>query len=158
MSRPMVLLSESTLERIALAANRSHPLETGGILVGVHTGGLPWITDMVEISTNARGRTSYRIPRGATRSAVRGLRERDPRLGYLGDWHSHPMDVPASPTDRATLVATSAKAMAPVILLVARRVGSSYSHDVHLARGVVVRPCDASLAGDLPEPTNEGKP
>lgn len=98
-----VLVAESVSAALRLMAKRAHPQETGGILLGVRNGDRPWVTHAVEIPSLDRGRTHYRLPAGATTPAVARARETEPRLGYLGDWHSHPSDVGPSPTDRATM-------------------------------------------------------
>src|SRR6478752_2237464 len=95
-----VYISESALAAVRTAATHAHPLETGGILVGVQARLGAWITHAVEIPTQERGHTTYRLPANVTRKTVQQLRDTDPRIGYLGDWHSHPMDAPASGTDR----------------------------------------------------------
>ncbi|MFV9423791.1 Mov34/MPN/PAD-1 family protein [Microbacterium sp. S1037] len=152
-----VHVSESALDTIRAAATLSHPLETGGILVGVHTSRYPWVTHAVEVRTAERGHTAYRLPAGVTRRAVSQLRDLDPRVGYLGDWHSHPMDVPASATDRLTTVTTAVRTMQPTLLLIARCVEDQYAIDLHVARGVRLRTCAMIPAGDLPVPSTESE-
>lgn len=152
-----VHVSESAVDTIRAAATLSHPLETGGILVGVHTSRYPWVTHAVEFATVERGHTAYRLPAGVTRRAVSQLRDLDPRVGYLGDWHSHPMDVPASATDRLTTVTTAVRTMQPTLLLIARRVEDQYAIDVHVARGVRLRTCAIIPTGDLPVPSTESE-
>ena len=48
-------------------------------------------------------------PAGLTTPAVLRARTADHRLGYLGDWHSHPHDVGHSRTDLASLALISIK-------------------------------------------------
>ena len=98
-----VLVAESASTALRRMAKRAHPKETGGILLGVRNGDRPWVTLAVEIPSPDRGRSHYRMPAGATTPAVVRAREDEPRLGYLGEWHSHPSDVGPSPTDRATM-------------------------------------------------------
>ena len=99
MRPPRLWITETAETTMTEAAARAHPDETGGIMVGVLTNGHPWVIVAVEISTPERGRTHYRIPADATRTAVLRVRERDDRLGYLGDWHSHPRNVGPSSID-----------------------------------------------------------
>lgn len=40
-AEPIVYVSESALERLRVSAAHSHPLETGGILIGVTAGDSP---------------------------------------------------------------------------------------------------------------------
>ncbi|MGE2836009.1 Mov34/MPN/PAD-1 family protein, partial [Mycobacterium sp. SMC-4] len=95
-----LLLAESARATLTAAAAHAHPCETGGILIGVLADGHPWVTAAIEIATTDRGRARYRIPGGATHAAVQRSRATDDRLGYLGDWHTHPADAGPSPTDR----------------------------------------------------------
>jgi proteasome lid subunit RPN8/RPN11 len=99
---PIVYMSEWVLDRLQVNAARSHPLETGGILIGVTADSSPWVTDVREFDSPGRGPAQFILPRGVTQRAVRDARRLDARLGYLGDWHSHPADVPASRTDILT--------------------------------------------------------
>jgi proteasome lid subunit RPN8/RPN11 len=121
-----VLVTETALVALADAANRSYPFETGGILVGVTEAGCPWITEVIEVHSTDRGTRHYRLPAGATQPAVRAARRRDSRLGYLGDWHSHPGDAGASGIDLATLAVMTARRRNPPgpTLLVVRRTPS----------------------------------
>lgn len=149
---PTVLLAESAQHHLIQAAKRSHPNETGGILLGLNANGTPWITHIVEIPSDDRGRSHYRLPGGQTQAAVHAAREKDPRLGYLGEWHSHPADVAPSPTDRATmrrLTYLRQPRFGPV-LIVARRTNNGYNLDTRQI--VFSRLCTRSLTttGDLP--------
>jgi integrative and conjugative element protein (TIGR02256 family) len=127
MTRPVqtktIMLAESASATLARLARRAHPNETGGILLGVRNAGRPWITQAVEIPSTDRGRNHYRLPAGTTRAAVDRARDADPRLGYLGEWHSHPSDVAPSPTDRATMrrLAVRHPRTALVLIVVRRR-------------------------------------
>ena len=153
-----VLLAESAQHRLIQAAKRAHPHETGGILLGVNANGTPWITQVVEIPSDDRGRSHYRLPGGQTQAAVRAAREDDPRLGYLGEWHSHPADVGPSPTDRATmrrLTYLLQPRFGPV-LIVARRTSGGYNLDVRQI--MFPRLCVRGLTptGDLNRPGKSG--
>jgi len=158
---PLLMVSESAQTCMRLAAARSHPVETGGLLIGVHLDGHPWVVAAVEIATNDRGRNHFKIPAGATQPAVRAARAADPRLGYLGDWHSHPNDVGPSPADLATLGLISIKhARDPnPALVIVRRHGVGYALDARRITALRPRTCEVRLMGDLP-PTdpNEGMP
>lgn len=146
----IVFMSESVLERLKDTADRSHPLETGGILIGVRAAESPWVTEVREFDSPGRGPAQFILPRGVTQRSVRDARRADARLGYLGDWHSHPADVPASGTDLLT-TRTSALAMRrPVLLLVARRRGATYALDLSMARGTRIVLCRIIPTGDLP--------
>jgi proteasome lid subunit RPN8/RPN11 len=141
------------------AAARSHPNETGGILVGVEHAGHPWVTGVIEIVTGDRGRHHYKIPGGATQPAVLAARRTDPRVGYLGDWHSHPADVGPSSKDLATLVLISVKSpLKPnPTLVVVRNTSGGRVLDVRRFVGVTPRVCEVRYLGDLPMPAANGE-
>jgi hypothetical protein len=77
--------------------------ETGGILVGVYSGGTPLITHALEVASQNPSRNRFQIPAGITHHLVDCVRRVDPRLGYLGEWHTHPADVRASDVDLSTM-------------------------------------------------------
>lgn len=153
------MIAEQAHRVMTCAAHQSHPLETGGILIGVHVDGQPWITQAIEIPTPDRGRRHYRIPAGATHAAVLGAREADFRLGYLGDWHSHPSDLGPSPTDLATLALMSIKHPrdANPTMIVVRRAPHGYELDARRIQTVSPRACDIALTGDLPTQAHPGR-
>jgi proteasome lid subunit RPN8/RPN11 len=134
------------------AATKAHPNETGGILVGVHLDGQPWVTHAIEVPTPDAGRHHYKIPAGVTQPAVLAARRTDHRLGYLGDWHAHPANVGPSPTDLATLALFSIKhPLTPnPTLVVVRRSGDTYVLDARRILAITPRQCDLRTVGDLP--------
>lgn len=136
------------------AAAKAHPNETGGILLGVHTdGGHPWVTRAIEIATSDRGHHHYRIPAGTTQARVHAARRTEQRLGYLGDWHSHPANIGPSPTDLATLAMYSIKhpRTANPTLIVVRNTPVGRVVDARRIVTVATRSCDVQLTGDLPQ-------
>lgn len=145
-------ITEAARTTMAAAAARAHPIETGGILIGVYLDGHPWITTAVEIPTTDRGRSHYRIPAGATHVAVLGARAVDHRLGYLGDWHSHPHDVGPSPKDLASLALVSMKRprLPNPTQIVLRRTDHGYTLDARRIVAFTPRVCTIELTGALP--------
>lgn len=151
---PLLVLSESAQAAMIGAATKAHPDETGGILVGVYVDNQPWVTRAIEIPSPHRGRHHYKIPAGATQPAVHHARREDIRLGYLGDWHTHPADVGPSPTDLATLAIFSVQhpRTPNPTLVVARNTTDGYTLDTRRILSARPRPCEVRLAGDLPRP------
>src|SRR5438046_7342933 len=96
----VVLVAESAEAFMRTAAARAYPHETGGILLGVWAERRPWVTHAREIGSPDRGPTHYVLPAGKTRALVEQMQHLDARLGYLGDWHTHPAEAAASPVDR----------------------------------------------------------
>ena len=94
----------------------------------------------------------YVLPAGVTRSLVEQMQCTDSRLGYLGDWHTHPMNAAASRVDRQTvrrLTETMGPDSGEVVLLVVRRRGGDHAIDAHLADRCGVRPVSIVRTGDL---------
>lgn len=148
---PQVRMSENVSAVLRRHAREAEPNETGGILLGVRTNGRPWITHAVEIASQDRGRSHYRLPAGATSPAVDRARQQDPRLGYLGEWHSHPTDVGPSPTDRATMRRLALRCLGTgLILIVVRRGQQGHWLDLRETAFPFLRKQDAVLTGDLP--------
>lgn len=151
-SAPLFFLSESVKAAMVAAAAHAHPYETGGILIGVHLDNQPWVTRAIEIPSPNRSRHHYKIPAGATQPAVHAARRADPRLGYLGDWHTHPADVGPSPTDLATLAIFSIKhpRTPNPTLVVVRNSADGYTLDTRRILAIAPRTCEVRLVGDLP--------
>ncbi|WP_296604657.1 Mov34/MPN/PAD-1 family protein [Nocardioides sp.] len=149
---PLLVVSESAESAMVAAAAKAHPNETGGILIGVYLDDQPWVTRAIEIPSPYRGRHHYKIPAGATQPAVHAARRDDHRLGYLGDWHTHPADVGPSPTDLATLALFSiTHPLTPnPTLVVVRNTGDGYVIDARRILTITPRTCGLRIAGDLP--------
>ena len=157
-SSPHLLVSESAHHAMSAAARRAHPNETGGILVGVHIDGQPWVTAAVELVTSDRGRNHYKIPSGVTQPAVLAQRQIDERVGYLGDWHSHPGNAGPSPTDLATLAFISIihpRTPNPTLVVV-RRNTNGYVLDARRIVATTPRNCHLRITGGLPPLTQPG--
>lgn len=133
-----VFVAEAVLDGLRASAERSRPHETGGILVGVLRDGEPWITSAVEVRDLGRTSSRYVIPAGATPAAVSAAQAADGRVGYIGDWHSHPADVEASATDRGTLARNSRRRSrtkgVPTVMFVVRDTADGWVVDA-LAAG-----------------------
>ena len=153
-TNPVLVLSESAQVAMVDAANRAYPQETGGILIGAQLDGQPWATRAVEFTTPDRGRHHYKLPAGATQPAVRAARREDWRLGYLGDWHTHPADIGPSFTDLTTLARFSVRhPRSPnPTLVVVRRTATGHFLDARRIVALTPRLCEVRLAGDLPAP------
>jgi integrative and conjugative element protein (TIGR02256 family) len=102
--RPPILVVEEALVSLRACADAAAPFETGGLIVGVTTTDSIWITSFVEIQGIMRHRSRFVIPAGVTHPTIDALRRQDRRLGYLGDWHTHPADVGPSCVDFKTFL------------------------------------------------------
>lgn len=147
-----IWLSEPALEQILAAAGEHHPDEIGGVLIGVETERRPWVTRAVTVPSRRATPVYYEIPAGARRQAVRRSRRDDPRLGYLGDWHSHPADIGPSGKDRETMADLAAdrdSGCPRPVLLLARRRGEDYRLDARQQVGSKLRELRPIMAGPL---------
>lgn len=149
--RPLLVVSEAAQASMTASAALAHPNETGGILIGVRLDGHPWVTTAVEIASVDIGRRRYRLPAGTTQPAVHAAREADPRVGYLGDWHSHPEDVGPSRTDLVTLglISINHSEDPNPTLIVVRNASDGYVLDARRIVAFTARACELRLAGSL---------
>lgn len=147
-----MLLSECAGRVLRRAAAEAHPFETGGILVGVYSRGRPWVTQAIEVQTANRGPRHFVVPTGATGQLLSEARNTDRRLGYLGEWHVHPLDVGPSRIDRATMKSLLTRAdgsQRHPILLIVRRRDCSYELEAREWRWMGARLLRITAAGDL---------
>jgi proteasome lid subunit RPN8/RPN11 len=156
-----VWVSEGARETIVDAAVRAHPYETGGVLVGVVVTGKrndrPWVTHAVEVRSRRRGRTHYQVPAGSRRRSVKRLRKVDARVGYLGDWHSHPINLGPSPKDAASIASASVSGdCGRPLLFVVLRATEGYEIDARQWSGSSLRILRVIEAGPLPPPREAG--
>ncbi len=117
-----IRLDKTAFSLAADAARAGAPQETGGILVGfgsrdgLHVVGMPVVGDP---TASGCSYTRWEVTAQATLDQVRSA-SGHPALGYIGDWHSHPMDAGPSPTDRASLRRAASQFSRPIGLVVLR--------------------------------------
>lgn len=112
-----------------------------------------------QVPSTAPRRYVYELPAGVTTPIVRQARESDPRVGYLGDWHSHPADRQASLTDlqtyRRVLRFAFGRAEQAPLLVVVRLSPGGWVLDVMATRSWrrAPKPVSVTLTGP-PAPTS----
>lgn len=154
-------ITEAARRTLIEAAQQSAPNESGGILIGVLRDGDAWIVMAVEVEDPSRGRSRFVIPEGVTPAVVEITRQIDIRFGYVGDWHSHPADLPASPTDKDTLAKSARRRRAdtqPLVLIVVRASRDGWSVEALCDAGAGPEAIELRLTGALPplEPGDDG--
>jgi len=91
---------------------------------------------------------------GAGWDVLEAARQRDDRQGYLGDWHSHPVNVGPSPLDRRTLGAiakdSTARSAMPLLCLLRRGEDGKYTTDIWRWTPVGLMTTRIIMAGGLP--------
>jgi len=116
------------LSQLQVEAERSDPLETGGILLGYRdeAGGEIVVTAMVGPGRDARHRRRSFVPDHSfhEREVARLYTESGRTWSYLGDWHTHPGGpLSLSLKDQRTLTriarARTARVAHPVMVLLA---------------------------------------
>ena len=151
-----VNLSETALSTVYDRAATAMPVETGGVLVGCEVDGRITITDAIEIPDRNARCDRYGVPAGAASEAVELARATDPRVGYVGEWHSHPRPSAPSVTDQATMlsIAQSPDTANPVLLIVTPEAAES-GIQAFVATPAGLKPADVTKCGDLPDPQSE---
>jgi hypothetical protein len=137
------------LAELRAAAKAAAPEETGGLLLGWwQTEHAVLVRHAVEVTDRRATRSSWvRHPHRARRALARALTElAHPLLGYVGDWHSHPIHSIASGRDKISIADTSRQYPHPLVLLVYSPDGIS---DVRAAHAGQLRP--ARLAPGAPQ-------
>ena len=138
-------LASAAWRALQLAGTRSLPREIGGLLLGHYTEVGPHVTEIHVVPDLRATQIRYR------RDAVAAERILDARvyadesgvLGYIGEWHTHPLPIGPSATD----------------LLASRRLAVAGGHDIALlvlakgARGWAGHALNADLAGNVEELT-----
>jgi proteasome lid subunit RPN8/RPN11 len=153
-------VTEAVRRVLIEAAQRSAPYETGGILIGVLRDSNPWVVMAVEVEDPSRGRSRFVIPEGVTPAVVEIARQIDNRFGYVGDWHSHPVDLPASSTDKGTLARSARRRrtdVQPILLIVVRAARDGWSVEALCDPGAGPEAIELCLTGGLPplEPSDD---
>lgn len=150
-----VWVSDAARDAMVKAAASAHPRETGGVLAGVmlargRGAGRPWVTHAAEVRSRRSGPAHYELPAGARERVIKRLRKNDSRLGYLGDWHTHPADLDPSRTDADSMASASATGdCRRPLLLVVRRAANGYQIDARQWTGASLRRLQVLGAGPL---------
>jgi hypothetical protein len=153
LSADRIFVAEYVVSTLKESAESARPLETGGVLVGVLRDDEPWITHAVEVIDPGRTSVSFEIPKGVTPYAVRAAQAQDPRVGLIGMWHSHPVNLEASPTDKATLNKNAKRRKRPkkvsAVMIVVRDTGEGWVLDVLRDKGQGPAPAEIVLTGPM---------
>lgn len=86
-------IKESAIAAILTAIEKSHPLETGGVLIGTYENfNKVAIIDQAILATSDslhKKSSFYRGVKGLS-DMISDLNKQNPKLHYLGEWHTHP--------------------------------------------------------------------
>src|SRR5918994_1733126 len=95
-----VRVASNVIELIAKQASWAAPKETGGLLLGWWDNTTVVVSHAVEVLDSEATNNSWTRREAAAQNVLdNALRDLShPWLGYVGDWHSHPGTLDASPT------------------------------------------------------------
>lgn len=117
-----IWISENEIKKVINFSKDSYLFETGGILVGVMKDNIPWITHIEQIISSKKQYNRYNILKGARPKIISRLRKLDRRIGYIGEWHSHPKNIGLSYIDKQTISRISkdlsANCKSPIIMII----------------------------------------
>lgn len=103
--RPQLRLFKTARAAAARMALEARPLETGGILLGWHEEDTIVVSHVLQIGDPRASTHAYVRNDEAAQRALNAFRSVSPdgRIGYVGEWHSHPVAQPPSHIDYASL-------------------------------------------------------
>lgn len=120
-------------EKMHQIANRTTGHESGGLLIGWWDGQSIVINDATEVYDPTATETSWMRREAIAQVSLDEILSKsdDEKLGYVGDWHSHPQAIGASRTDLFSLKRASLQYARPIALVIRLPNGT---FDVHVAR------------------------
>lgn len=141
-----VHLADQARDSLRAAARASLKLEHGGILVGYRSGRALYVYDALPVPDKASDRCSYTRRSAPAEQILKAYLEgpRESLLGYVGEWHTHPLLFPPSATDRRSMRHISRSSEQTSVLIVAALDPSA--NEVHFF-GLMNQPC-RRLVGD----------
>lgn len=150
---PKVMLTARARTSMVSAAVEVRPNETGGILIGAHdNAGACCVVHAIEFRPEQPSAQRYYVPEGVTQPAVDKARVEDTRLEYVGEWHSHPTDQPASPTDTATMLDLTGRPDVgrPMLIVLRPTTPEHFGFDAYVIVADSLELVDILDVGDLP--------
>lgn len=117
----LVSISEGALTLASRHARENLPYEVGGVLVGWREEPhIVVVHELLLIPAKTPTRNRYDREHQPAEEALQTYlaQASDDRLGYVGEWHSHPAPQPPSPMDARAIRAISRDLSAPVALVV----------------------------------------
>ena len=135
-----VVILASARRRMLREAQRAYPHETGGVLIGRFDKQGPHIAKAGDAGPAASAGATRFVRDGAHAQALvdETVARSGGRLDYIGEWHSHPNDQGASPTDVNSMSQLSrdrAYRRSQPVLIIVRRRGRSWLIEAHQLRG-----------------------
>ncbi|MEE8601309.1 Mov34/MPN/PAD-1 family protein [Euzebya tangerina] len=117
------------------AGQRRLPRETGGIILGWRDTGLIHVEQLLEVPDPHAHYVNYERSHDAAQRALKAALAQlppDTLQGYVGEWHTHPVEHPPSKQDRKELRAIARTTGKPVVLMVLAAGGAGRWHPTAL--------------------------
>lgn len=117
---PSVVVTDEAMNIMLTAGLAALPRETGGILAGFRTEDQVVVTQAAVVPDDGSSRRDYQLLEHRASDELNRLKADAAQVvGFVGDWHTHPADVPPSSTDIASLklVAGAADDLVALIVL-----------------------------------------
>lgn len=130
-------MDTKALEHALRCARRAAPRETGGLLLGYSLDDTIHVVDIAEVPDQTATRTSYVRPQALGQDSLDEALKNEPdaRVGYMGDWHSHPAAVGPSSQDIRQLRSFARETGRPIALMVVYPMDSDQPIRVRVSRG-----------------------
>jgi len=131
--RVRVRLAADAANTLRQCAQQAAHHERGGLLLGWWDNGdivVRWVVDVSDPTATSTTWTRHQHAAQQTLDQARADLA-DPRIGYIGDWHTHPARLGISPTDEAALRRASRQYPEPTALIVALPDGSLDARTAH---------------------------
>lgn len=124
--RVRVRIAANAADTLRRHAQQGRPRERGGLLLGWWSDGDIVIRHAVEVLDPTATSTTWTRHQPAAQQALDETRAQyaDPRIGYVGDWHTHPASIGISSTDETAVRRASRQYPEPTALLVVLPDGS----------------------------------
>ena len=143
-------IAESAFHSIVEASQAAAPLETGGVLIGTTISERKVVAAAIELPDISATDETFAIAEGRVAEAVESARLDDPRLGYIGEWHSHPNGGGVSTTDRATMMTIAAETDVEIpILVIASPDDPMWTIEAVMASPETTRSITVELCGEI---------
>jgi integrative and conjugative element protein (TIGR02256 family) len=120
MTGPAVRIASDALANMQTALRAALPRETGGILLGWRSSPHVVVVDALHVHDPDAATTQYLRRHGAATDALDHYlaTAHNPDIGYVGEWHTHPMPSEPSITDKNSIAAAASNTDAPIAIIV----------------------------------------
>ncbi len=132
-------------------ADSAFPFETGGILLGYRTGATMRVVGAAEVRDPGATKSAYTLRRRAAQARLDDVRRYFPEgspVGFVGDWHVHPQNVPPSSVDRQSIARLGRHYRRRVATVVVVREGKTWIPHGLVASRLRSWPCAVRVEGD----------